>query len=336
LAVSKGGMSENISTWHNCANWGWDARPASDILFIGTSRSFRSVNLTALRNSLEAKGHEINHIEMIWTDFPNTAVKAWATDEYYATDVKPKIVIVENAMSQKPRDVLERKNDANLVMMPVSQRYMPSAVHHRLQSHLNNEFKNSWTRIFDPDYMTSLEFQIHQWRVSLYDVFDAPKHVLKRRRAECPAEITTWDTNQTEDRKDYGDKTVQDEDHEQFIENVSKYIPYSPKADIRQYEVAMMSFILDRVASRDPEKTYLWFPGNYSVSYEAESESEFGALFPQVDQIIGAEVVETLRPFDRQDIFYNENHLNHAGRRHITDLWVNLLDKDLKDLSVDE
>lgn len=332
LAVSRDGLSENMVRWHACANWGWDERPESDILFIGTSRSFRAVNLTELKAGLEAKGHKVGNVEMIWTDFPNTLVKVWATEDYLSTGATPKIVIVENSMSEKPRDFRERQNAANLVMLPVSQKYMPQKLYHNLQSYLNSKFNTSWGRIFKANYTTSVDFKVNQWRVALYDFFDSPKYAMMSRKEYCPSEKKTWDTNVITDRKDLGDNTVEDSEHSKLIENVSNYIPYSPKADYRKYEVAMMSYLIERVERINPEKTYLWFPGNYSVTYESAFENDFQTLFPQVDEIIGAEVVETLEPYDRQTIFYNENHLNHEGRKHVTNLWIDILDKDLSEL----
>jgi len=334
LVSTRDGLSENMVRWHACANWGWNERPQSDILFIGTSRSFRSVNLTQLKYGLETKGHKVGNIEMIWTDFPNTLVKVWATEDYLSTGAKPKIVIFENSMSEKPRDFRERQNAPNLVMLPVSQRYMPQSLYHHLQNYLNAEFETSWSRIFKADYTSSTQFKVNQWRVMLYDFFDSPKHTRMSRKDYCPDENKTWDTSVIIDRKDFGSDTVNDADHQKFIENVSKYIPYSPKSDFRKYEVAMMSYLMERVEGINPEKTYLWFPGNYSVTYERGFEADFKAIFPSVDKILGAEIAETLKPYDRQTIFYNENHLNHEGRKHVTNLWIDLLDQDLSDLDM--
>lgn len=333
LVTSKNGLSENTSRWHTCTNWGEDLRPPSDILFIGTSRTFRAINITQLKNGIKSAGHDVGNIEMIWTDFPNILAKTWALDDYLSTRVKPKIVIVENSMSQKPRDYRERKNNANLVMLPASQRYMPPSVHYRMQKYLNSKFDNSWARVFDPGYMTSLEFRIHQWRLTLYDFFDSPKHAMMSRDKHCPSEKKTWNTNLVEDRDDFGNMTIQDEDHQQLIENVSSYIEYAPLSDRRKYEVTMMSYLLERVESINPQKIYLWFPGNYSLTYEKASQESFEKLFPQVDRIIGSEIVETLKFHNRQQIFYNENHLNHAGRKHATQLWIDLLNKDISALS---
>lgn len=329
IKISKNGMSENITPLHTCSNWGWDAKPNSDILFIGSSRTFRSVNLSEVQRGLQAAGHNIDNIEMIWTDFPNLLVKVWATEDYLSTGANPKIIILENSMAQKARDFRERKNNSTLTMLPVSQRYMPLTTQRKIQTHLDDQFNENWRKFLRAGYMNGLEFRIQQWRSSFYDFLDSPKYALSTRDEICPDVMASWDTKQTEDRGDYGDETISDELHPVMMNNVSNYVSYDPKAPERAYEVAMMTYLLDRLESKNPEKIYLWFPGHYGIDYNPALEPDFRELFPQIDDVIGAQVVESLQGFDKQTLFYNENHVNHKGRALITELWVEILDKDL-------
>lgn len=329
IKISKNGMSENITPLHTCSNWGWDQQPNSDILFIGSSRTFRSVNLSELKRGLSSAGHDIGNVEMIWTDFPNLLVKIWATEDYLSTGANPRVIIVENSMAQKSRDFRERKNNAALTMLPVSQRYMPMETHRKIQNRLDTEFNEDWRKFFRAGYMSGLEFNIQQWRSIFYDFVDSPKYALSSRDEICPKAMRTWDTMQTEDRADYGNEKISNELHPIILENVSKYVDYNPKTDARAYEVAMMRYLFKKLDATTPDKVYLWFPGHYGMDYDASLEPDFHELFPEIDDIVGREIVEKLSVFDRQELFYNENHVNHKGRSLITDLWIKKLDKDL-------
>ncbi len=329
IKISKNGMSENITPLHSCANWGWDKKPDSDILFVGSSRTFRAVNLSELKRGLNAAGHDIDNIEMIWTDFPNLLVKAWAVEDYLSTGANPKIIILENSMAQKARDFRERKNNSTLTMLPVSQRYMPVTTHQKIQKHLDEQFSENWRKFLRAGHMNAMEFKIQQWRTIFYDFIDSPKYALKSRDDICPEAMTSWDTRQTEDRGDYGNEIITDDLHPVMIDNVSKYFDYDPKTEERAYEVAMMRYLTEQIEAATPEKIYLWFPGHYGMDYDPSLEPDFMELLPEIDEIIGSEVVKALKDFDRQTLFYNENHVNHKGRKLITDLWTEKLDKDL-------
>ncbi len=329
IKISKNGMSENITPLHICANWSWDKKPDSDILFIGSSRTFRAINLSELKRGLNTAGHDIDNIEMIWTDFPNLLVKAWAVEDYLSTGANPKIIILENSMAQKARDFRERKSDSTLTLLPVSQRYMPAQTHHKLQTQMNKRLDENWRKFFRAGYMNQVEFKIQQWRSIFYDFLDSPKLALSAREEICPQAMTSWDTRKTEDRGDYGDETISDEMHPVMENNVSKYFDYNPKAEERSYEIAMMGYLLEQLEETNPEKIYLWFPGHYGMDYNPSLEPDFRELLPEIDAIVGSEVVEALKVSDRQALFYNENHVNHEGRKLITDLWIEKLDKDL-------
>ncbi len=330
IHMTRNGVSENILDRHNCANWGWENRAHSEILFIGSSRSYRAVNIAEVRRALNKNGHDIKNIEMVYSDFPNLLLKIWATQDYLGSGAKPDIIIIENSMAQRARDFKERQEDGILTLLPVSQRYMPDAIYNSLQSHLNDRIDHAWTRIFRAGYTSAHEFKINRWRAIIYDFLDAPNMALSNRDEYCPDIFKSWNTNFTEDRQDEAHESVGPENHDSVLEIANNFYPYEPTSEARNYEITMMEYLLNMVRQHDPKKVYVWFPGEYSLAYNEKDHQEFIKLYDQADRVIWKDVIDLLKQHDRQKVFYNENHLNHTGRDITTQMWVDILSEDLE------
>jgi hypothetical protein len=319
------GISRNLPVKNICLNWGWEDRVSDDVIFIGSSRSFRAIDTFALTEKLAASKSNLQGTDMIFTTTSEIASKLSAFLSMTKNSKVPKVLIIENLFLQKPTKLRGLSKETNLLLKPVDERYLVLENLLYINRKLNRLNSKPFPQTYYSKNLTNAELVAIRLTSTFYDFLSKPSMINLRRSKVCPKIFKKWNSRLSTKNTNFREVYLNNKQHKKYKSRIKNYKPLMPLNKKRKYEVDMMNILIDEAKSRGVEKVYVWLPNDYTLHYSQQEYEELKTVYKSADGVVFKEIVDILSVDDRRALFKNDNHVSLKGRNIISDFWFEFL-----------
>jgi hypothetical protein len=325
--LSLEGYSAKLPYGKVCRQWSWEnsSGAPADVLFVGTSRTFRAIQLPWMRNNLATGNSRYKTIDKMDVGGPEHIMAVGNSMAYLENRGVPKVVVIENIFTQRGRERQSQlRTDVYAQLSPTLSRYMAAGKYWSIQSQLDDQSGHTLADFLDVEYTGPIEFQAEKLKNVLYEFLGAPHMVMNQLSDVCKKyydKVQSRDGRKSKIR--YADsKPLTAREVKRNLRYLKSFVPLDPKADYRTYDVALMRLLISIFKQAGTEKIIVWLPNDYLLGYDQDVDRALTSLYDESDEIIYREIVEVLEPYDKRRIFRNSSHVNKYGARFVSDFWL--------------
>lgn len=330
MYFAQNAVPEKFPVTKVCLNWGWEDRIANDVMFVGSSRSYRAVDTVTLTQKLKDSHSGFNGADIIFLQGPDITQKFSSFRSLVEGKPVPKVLIIENMFRQRKIKLKQlSRNKMKLKLQEVDKRYMPLSHIHFLRQELGQSSPYFSLKYFSSEYENIYETVADRISSSFYSFLGEPKYLFNQRSDICPDEFKSWNlrlkSQENNSQNSIKLRRINDVEHNEYVKDVQSYAPLNPASKHRAYEIKMMNILIEEAKAFGVEKVYVWLPNDYLLGYSKETHEQLISAYPGADAIIYPEIVNAMKKKKKRFLFLNGNHVNLVGQQLITEFWYEFL-----------
>lgn len=322
-------FSGKIREFKACRHWIWEhsSGDPADVLFVGTSRTKKAIDLDHIRLRMQQLGGVYSTIDRLETSGPDQFSAAAYSLSYLKSRGVPKVVIIENMFTVQKGTLYRQqyKPDIYLDLHGTAARFTKPEQYRKIQSQLDKQSGHTFKDYFDTRYVGPLEFRTTRIKNVIYDFLSSPLMVSKPLSTVCEKRLETIENREPGKHIEMNLSEAQPlslEEEDKALRRLKKFIPINSKDENRHYDIALMQYLISIYRDAGVESVIVWFPSDYRLDYDKQAFDIVNAQYTGIDKVLYKEIVDYLSPHDKRKIFWNANHLNEYGARLVSNFWI--------------